>query len=166
MKKVSFDTLWRSYPASSDPCSGPFSNQCAIRFSEALLSNGISMGSFTGVRCWGDKGSNNGKHAIRAEEVAKWLKRQPIPNMGRTEIIDPKKYQSLLRNKTGFIFFKDYWTRSKETFENRSGDHIDLWNKNRTSGNWVSWSRDLWEWALDDVSDRNASKAVWFWHYQ
>ena len=66
-----------------------------------------------------------------------------------------------LAGRTGVIFFKDYWTRGNEPFANRSGDHIDLWNKSRISGASMLY-RALIE-MLGLVSDLNKSKAVWFW---
>ena len=46
----------------------------------------------------------------------------------------PGSFQTELKGKTGVIFFKDYWQRGKERFEARSGDHIDLWNKDEITG--------------------------------
>lgn len=45
--------------------------------------------------------------------------------------ISPGSFQDELDGTTGVIFFKDYWQRGKESYENRSGDHIGLWNKDR-----------------------------------
>lgn len=159
---VTFKQLWDSYPT-GHPCTGPFSDQCAIKFTEALMANGLSISSFKGTRCWGDSSAFAGKHAIRAEEVANWLAGLPIPGMGKREKIDPTKYQSELDGRTGFIFYKDYWQRDGESFKNRSGDHIDLWNKNRSTGEMFAWQRGLSEWLSSDVSDRNQAKDVWFW---
>lgn len=130
------------------------------------MANGVSMSSFRSTRCWGDDDDYNGKHAIRAEELGNWLAGQPIPGMGAREMIDPATYQDDLDGRTGFIFFKDYWQRDGETFQNRSGDHIDLWNENRTTGNWFSWSRNLQEALSSSVSDRNQAKGIWFWQVE
>lgn len=159
---ATFSDLWSSYDTGK-PCNGPFSNQCAIRLSEALLQAEVSLSGFGGARCWSDDSENGGKHIIRAEEFGNWLARGSLPGLGATQKVDPKTYQTELNGKTGIIFFKDYWQRSGETFENRSGDHIDLWNKNRTSDYAFGWTRDFWEWALSSTSDRNDSREVWFW---
>jgi hypothetical protein len=74
---------------------------------------------------------------------------------------------------TGDIFFKDYWQRTvngkKESFRNRSGDHIDLWNGSRIT-DWFSWVRIHMRFGnfgvhslRGDVSDFKESKAIWFW---
>jgi len=77
------------------------------------------------------------------------------------EKIPPHKFQSVLKGRTGVIFFKDYWQRPGENNANRSGDHIDLWNKNAIA--WGSmWWRSLFEFFYI-VSDLNSSKAIWFW---
>ena len=55
----------------------------------------------------------------------------PAPNSlckTKTKIRTHENYLINFRN------FKDYWSRESENFENRSGDHIDLWNKNRIAG--------------------------------
>ena len=59
------------------------------------------------------------------------------------------------------IFFKDYWRRGKESFEQRSGDHIDLWNKDRISSSSM-FTRSILEF-IGRVSDLNKSREIWFW---
>lgn len=54
-----------------------------------------------------------------------------------------------LNGKRGLIFFKDCFARSGQSFEHRSGDHIDLWDRGRVTGSFA------------DQAHR--SKAVWFW---
>jgi hypothetical protein len=159
---VTFDTLWSTY-VSGAPCTNPeFTNQCAIRISEVLLNNGFTMQSFRGARCYGDSSRNAGKHIIRAEELANWLRRSPIPGMGPTQEVAPENYTAELDGKTGIIFFKDYYTLGNQRFENRSGDHIDLWNGSRTTGNWFQWTRELQE-DIGVADDREASREIWFW---
>ena len=66
-----------------------------------------------------------------------------------------------LAGRTGVVFFKDCWSRTNETFEGRSGDHIDLRSKNGiTRGSMLY--RSLIEF-LGFVSDLNKSRKVWFW---
>lgn len=33
-----------------------------------------------------------------------------------------------MNERTGIVFFKDYWQRNTDFGENRTGDHIDLWD--------------------------------------
>lgn len=58
--------------------------------------------------------------------MAEWLKTSHFSWLGKVEKIDPQTFQKKIENKTGIIFFKDYWQRGNENFEKRSGDHIDL----------------------------------------
>ena len=75
--------------------------------------------------------------------------------------INPKSFQDDLDGKTGIIFFKDYWQRGNESPDNRSGDHIDLWNEDEITGGSMI-TRSIYEF-FGVVSDLNNSKEVWFW---
>lgn len=75
--------------------------------------------------------------------------------------VNPARFQDELKDKTGVIFFKDYWQRGNETFENRSGDHIDLWNQTRLTGR-PMWLREINEF-FGAQSDLNKAKEIWFW---
>jgi len=101
------------------------------------------------------------KHILLAEQMAEWLKTAHFSWLGKVEKIDPQTFQKKLENKTGIIFFKDYWQRGNENFETRSGDHIDLWKENRISGSSM-FVRGVLEF-FGRVSDLNASHEVWFW---
>ena len=125
----------------------------------------VDLSGLSATRCWGDTSKYNGKHIIRAEEFGNALKRQSLPGLGKLQTVDAGGYQTALSGKRGIVFFKDYWQRSGETIANRSGDHIDLWNQNRTTGYWFSWSRNFWESLSSDVSDRNKSREIWFWPF-
>ncbi|WP_227712335.1 T6SS effector amidase Tae4 family protein [Marinobacter zhanjiangensis] len=57
--------------------------------------------------------------------------------------------------------FKDYWQRGNETDANRSGDHIDLWNKSEITSSSMLY-RSFAEF-FGMVSDLNNSKKIWFW---
>jgi hypothetical protein len=80
------------------------------------------------------------------------------------EEINPSDYQRDLNHIQGIIFFKDFWQRTvngnKETFRNRSGDHIDLWNGSRLT-DWRTW------FAISSVLNTGGvygkSKEIWFW---
>ncbi|UIA82979.1 type VI secretion system amidase effector protein Tae4 [Erwinia tracheiphila] len=72
-------------------------------------------------------------------------------------------FEAVLRNERGIIFFKDYWRRSGESFSNRSGDHIDLWNGKRIT-TLSSYFRIQWGVHFDGVySDFFKSQEIWFW---
>lgn len=75
--------------------------------------------------------------------------------------VTPGSFQTALKDKTGVIFFKDYWQRGSESFVNRSGDHIDLWNKDEITGSGI-FMRSIYE-LFGAVSDLNRSKEIWFW---
>ncbi|PKF78954.1 hypothetical protein CW749_13350 [Vibrio sp. vnigr-6D03] len=165
---LDFKTLWSKFPEKSlmrakcqnkqPKSTTPFDNYCAILLSEALIRVGVSTKNVKGAKCWSHNGS---KHIIRAEEMAQWLKKAKIGGLGKPEKISPTTFQDDLAGRTGIIFFKDYWQRGSESFENRSGDHIDLWNKNEiTSSSMLSrWFLEL----FNRVSDLNDSREVWFW---
>lgn len=139
---TSFKTLWHNFSSEQHMKSTcfhekdkPFGDYCAIRLSECLIRSGINMGSFNGRRCWSHDGT---KHALLAQELADYIDRAKPAGFGQKIIPAPKNFRSELSEKTGVIFFKDYWRRgegiSKESHENRTGDHIDLWNKGSLTG--------------------------------
>lgn len=101
------------------------------------------------------------KHILLAEDFANGLKSNRPSGFGKLEKIPSGSFQSALSNRTGVIFFKDYWQRGSESFSQRSGDHIDLWNKDEitSSGMFI---RSLLEF-IGRVSDLNKSREIWFW---
>ncbi len=101
------------------------------------------------------------KHILLAEEFAIGLKIRPTADISAMIKVLPGSFQNTLKGKTGIIFFKDYWQRGSESFTNRSGDHIDLWNKNEISGSGM-FMRSVYEF-FGVVSDLNKSKEIWFW---
>ncbi len=163
-----FKELWDNYPDKNlmkAKCqnkqkngSTPFSNYCAIMLSEALIKSGVSTVSSKGRKCWGHPGM---KHILLAEEMANWLKQVNFGWLGKMQKITPKTFQEDLEDKTGIIFFKDYWQRGKESVDNRSGDHIDLWNKDEITSSSM-FTRGILEF-FGRVSDLNKSKEIWFW---
>jgi len=124
--------------------------------------------------CWHKHDKSLG-HIIRAEELAKGLEKYSVflPGVQKIQKINPKEFKDRLRGKRGIIFFKDYYQRTnngkKESFRNRSGDHIDLWNGSRLT-DFKTWSRIHIRMGgfgihslFDDVSDYEDSKSIWFW---
>jgi hypothetical protein len=129
---VKFIDLWIGYPKTSTPYRDPktgkvpkiYDNQCAIRVSVSLHAVGVTMKSFKGASLTVDEK----KVAIRAQELADWLKLQPFCGLPqRAEVITGADWQAKIKGRTGIIFFKDYWSRDGEV-RNATGDHIDLWN--------------------------------------
>jgi hypothetical protein len=167
IKMSTFVHLWRNFPSKEemekkcrnvqpDGSDKPFSDYCSIRLSEAFNRTGIVYTA--NGKCWSHSGK---KHILLAENLANGLKNNKPQRFGKLEIIDPNNFQSLLKGRTGVIFFKDYWKRGNESFKNRSGDHIDLWNKSKITGGSMLY-RSVIE-LFGFVSDLNNSKEVWFW---
>lgn len=163
-----FNEIWKNFPETDlikakcqnkqETRSSPFGNYCAILLSDALIKTGVSTVGASVKKCWGHPGM---KHILLAEEMANWLNKSNYSWLGKVQKVSPYSFQKDLDGKTGIIFFKDYWQRGNESFPNRSGDHIDLWNKDKiTSGGMTS--RAIYEF-FGVVSDLNKSKDVWFW---
>jgi Type VI secretion system (T6SS), amidase effector protein 4 len=139
-----FSSLWSHYPTERSPCDGPWLNQCAIRMSITLNAEGalqVSSATYTEPKC-------SYGHARGAESLANWLYRRQRLGRPTHTYTDSAAAKRELASKTGIIFFKDCFVRGSESFEDRVGDHIDLWNKGRAK-------------TYDDPS--NNSKQVWFW---
>lgn len=90
-----------------------------------------------------------------------------IPGLQKAVKGSPDDFAKKLSGKRGIIFFKDDYQRTnngkKESFRNRSGDHIDLWNGSRLT-DWFTWIKIQagfsWE---GSFSDFGKTKEVWFW---
>ena len=163
-----FSTLWKNFPDKDNiknictnkqkNSNDPFDNYCAILLSECFLRSGIDTSVLPGTKCW----SHNGKkHLLKAQDLESALHKRPPQGFSMRKIVGPGSFQETLKDKTGVIYFKDYWQRGKESFENRSGDHIDLWNKDEITGSGM-FMRSVYEF-FGVVSDLNNSKEVWFW---
>lgn len=148
MAKPSFLHLWNAYSnlldtyPNADPCDGPWDNQCAIRMSIVLnaeLTIKVNKSTYTDPKCEHD-------HARGAESLANWLWRH---HLGRPTIIGGSAAdRTAIGQKTGIVFFKDCFARAGELPSQRSGDHIDLWDRGSTA-------------TYDDGEYR--SRQVWFW---
>jgi len=170
----SFSTLWNNYPGNHidhiDPKTKKecYDNQCAIELSEALIKSGISMKGFKGATC---KNCSLGeKHALSAEQLADFLLHgAKIDGMSKGVYLTGANYLDYVKGKTGIIYFQDYWPRKGESRDHgpRTGDHIDLWNKNELGslGLPLSWLRRNMPWVFEHVgrSDYAKSKRVIFW---
>ena len=133
---MKFDTLWNNFPDKDNikrlcinkqkDSNNPFSDYCAIMLSECFIRSGIDLSLLQAKRCWSHSGK---KHILLADEFANGLRTRPPVGLSAMLKVQPGSFQNTLKGKTGVIFFKDYWQRGSEIFANRSGDHIDLWNK-------------------------------------
>lgn len=164
-----FDTLWRRFPRDSGltkTCvlkhGKPFDDYCAVKLSECLMRSNVPLAGFRGKKCWSHSGA---KHALLAEDLARYFKLHPPSGFGTLEEIPPRAFQSILADRNGVIFFKDFWRRTtgahKQTMENRSGDHIDLWKEDQITSSGMFW-RGIAEF-FGLVSDLNQSRQIWFW---
>lgn len=168
---MTFKTLWKNYPekdAISKTCTNkqkdsnkPFSDYCAIMLSECLIKSGIDISSISGNRCWSHEGK---KHILLAEDLAKGLHLHKPYSFKSRQKVTPANFQDELKGKTGVIFFKDYWQRGSESAANRSGDHIDLWNKNSITSSSMLYRSVIELFGI--VSDLNKSKEIWFWEVE
>ena len=121
-----------------------------------MIKSGVSTVNAKAKKCWGHSGM---KHILSAEEMALWLKKSNFSWLGTLQEIDPKSFETVLVDRKGIIFFKDYWQRGDESFENRSGDHIDLWDRNKMTGGSM-FSRSFYEF-FGVVSDLSKSRKIW-----
>lgn len=137
MNPITFEQLWDNYetgtpyvdPATGEPPAG-FENQCAIRMSVTLHNVGVEMKSFNGN---GRILINGKKTATRAPELATWLDRKPFCGIGKSINITGENWEDKVEDKTGIIFFENYWTREGQNHP--TGSHIDLWNGSHFANN-------------------------------
>ena len=133
-----FSQLWAAYPSQIKPCdqtlrdgSLAWANQCAIRLSIALERAGFPLTGYT------DPTLKHG-HARGAESLANYLWGQVGPPG------DQSTETSEIQGKRGNVFF-----RNIAGFRGGIGDHIDLWNLNRTqTGEYFQISKAVWFWEL------------------
>ncbi|WP_312633206.1 type VI secretion system amidase effector protein Tae4 [Pseudescherichia sp.] len=166
---MTFSALWNAHPevhGDDNPCRRrdghkAFDNQCTIRLGTALARCGYDVTKLHVHFCWLHPKSAG--HILRAEELADALKRTSIPGVFPAIKVHADNFEDVLKNRTGIIFFKDYWRRDNESFVNRSGDHIDLWNGSRLTS-FFSYARIQWGFSVEGfLSDFFNSKEVWFW---
>ena len=140
MKPV-FSKLLKGYPSANHPCDGPWANQCAIRMSIALNTEGtipIGKDTYSEPKC------AHG-HARGAESLANFL----FKKMGRpTRFTDGAEAKKAIAGMQGIIFFKDCFIRAGEKVA--VGDHIDLWllDKTMTYSDPTNLSKQVWFWTL------------------
>jgi hypothetical protein len=126
--------LWDKYPSEKpyiDPKTGKppvgFENQCAIKVGVALAGSGVNMDGFDGK---GIVKIDGIRIPTRAEEFDGWLNKTTIGGIGKGEVISGSDWQDKIKDRTGIVYFENYWARPGETTR-VTGDHIDLWNGSR-----------------------------------
>lgn len=168
MGVIKFQTIWDNYP-NYDPCRNVktgeipegYENQCAMRVGYALEKSGISFRSFKGGRC--PLGPRTGGMVASAQELANWLRARPFPGCPKPEHHTGKAVFDGIKDRSGIIFLADYWQRSSDKGNARTGDHIDLWNGSRMTSIW-SWPRIHLYISWDGVwSDLRGAPKVLFW---
>lgn len=168
---ISFSALWSAYP-NTTPYTDPktneapkgYENQCAIKVSVALARVGVKLTTFRGATVQ----VNGDRAAIRAEQLAAWLKAGNISGLPAVaETVTGSDWRSKLVNRRGIVYFADYWLRPGES--RPSGDHIDLWNGSRLTasglaGTLVTIARfGMGIEAGPGFSDLGKSKSILFW---
>lgn len=167
VKPIKFADLKAGYP-SDYPCDQQeFPDQCAIKVSVALTKAGVKMSSYEKKeRCWFHFDE---VHALRAEKLAEWLIKQNVVGIPKSQDITGENWESTVKQKTGIIFFANYWLRKGERYP--SGDHIDLWDKSTlVSGGVAAFLRSLGVDSLNlqstlgyTLSDLRKAKKILFW---
>jgi hypothetical protein len=98
-----------------------------------------------------------------AQALADWLISGRFPGCPRPERFTGQTAFEHIEDRTGIIFFANYWRRSTDTGASRTGDHIDLWNGSRMTAT-SSWFRVHLGIAYDGVwSDYRLASRVLFW---
>ena len=157
-----FVPLWNSHPniKGDTPVldKRTYENQCAINMSVAWLRSGMKLNGYTGARSWQ---KDKPKLPIRAQELADWFN-SPHSLLKKAQKFEGKDVFDAIDNKTGIIFFQNYWGPGNQ------GDHIDLWNGSRLT-DWFTWLRiharvgSLGIHSFTSMSDFEKSQSVLFW---
>jgi hypothetical protein len=140
-------------------------NQCAIRLSMTLHDLGVEMKSFRGQ---GQIRVDGKRTALRAREMADWLKLRPFAGLPAPVDITGSSWANQIKGRTGIVFFSGYWARDSDSSGQTSGDHIDLWNKDTltspgAAGRVTSFFRFRLGMSSAWYSDLGKSKQILFW---
>uniref|UniRef100_E1TK14 Type VI secretion system (T6SS), amidase effector protein 4 n=1 Tax=Burkholderia sp. (strain CCGE1003) TaxID=640512 RepID=E1TK14_BURSG len=173
LQSVSFQQLWAAYPDKEDPFVDPQTgevppyadNQCAIRLSITLHNIGLEMKSFRGQ---GQIRIDGKRTALRAREMADWLKLKPLAGLKAAEDVTGADWRDKIKGRTGIIFFSGYWARNTDSNGTTTGDHIDLWNKDTLTspgvqGRVTTFFRFRLGLSTAWYSDLGKSKQILFW---
>ncbi|OAJ57886.1 hypothetical protein A6V36_19990 [Paraburkholderia ginsengiterrae] len=170
---LTFQELWAAYPDEEAPFRDSKTgavpvyadNQCAIRLSITLHTVGVEMKSFKGE---GQIRIDGKRTALRAGEMAQWLKLKPFAGLPSPADITGPGWQDKIKGRTGIVFFSGYWARNTDRAGQTSGDHIDLWNGSTlTSPGFQGRATSFFRFALGIssawYSDLGKSKQILFW---
>ena len=175
---ITFETLLNNYPEQTikhdkDHNGTDFKDHCAIHLSEALLRSGVMLKGFpTKRKCWGcptPDEHGKGVHAIAATDLANYLLRKPFVGCPKAVNINPSNLYDDISDKKGIIYFENYWQRDGDSNDNRTGDHIDLWDGFEFVSNGIvsTLSRRIFpsisEWA--GLSDLSKSSKILLWKF-
>jgi Type VI secretion system (T6SS), amidase effector protein 4 len=173
LKALTFQELWSAYPDKEDPFRDSKTgevpayadNQCAIRLSITLHHVGVEMKSFRGE---GQIRIDDKRTALRAKEMAQWLKLKPFAGLPEPIDITEFNWQDKIKGRTGIVFFSGYWARKTDSAGQTTGDHIDLWNGSKLTspgiqGRLTSFMRFTVGVSSAWYSDLGKSKQVLFW---
>lgn len=152
-----FTTLWSNHPNIKGDAplldTKVYRNQCAINMSAACLRSGMTLSGYTGTRSWE---KDKPKYAIRAQELANWFA-SPHSRLPKVQKFGGKEVFKAIENKTGIIFFQNYWGTGNQ------GDHIDLWNGSRLTSllSWMQIHARIG--SIGFRSDLRGSESIYFW---
>lgn len=153
-----FSALWSKHPnvKGDTPLLDKtvYENQCAINLSAAWMRAGMSLTGYTGVLSWE---KDKPKYAIRAQELANWFASGSSGLFTKPIKVGGKKAFEDIKNKTGIIFFQNYYGAGNR------GDHIDLWNGHRLTHIRSLPQIYLRIGSFGLGSDYRGSESVWFW---
>ncbi len=134
---LSFADLWANYPFGQpypDPNGLLDGNQCAVKMSVTLAAAGVSLGGFPGAAVILNEPQGPIRAAIRASELANWLKEARIAGLSKPEDITGTDWRTKIAGRQGIVYFGGFWPindAQKADPKLYSGDHIDLWNGSR-----------------------------------
>ena len=173
LKALTFQELWAAYPDEEDPFRDAKTgkvpayadNQCAIRLSITLHNVGVEMKSFRGD---GQIRIDGMRTAMRASEMAQWLKLKPFAGLPSPVDITGPDWQDKIKGRTRIAFFSGYWARKTDGARQTTGDHIDLWNGRKLTspgfeGRATSFLRFTLGISSAWYSDLGKSKQILFW---
>ncbi len=184
---VTFNACWNNHPDIADgehnPCRNAdgepsYYNECAVRMGVTLKRAGVVVpikpkGFDRLAHC--SHGHKGEQHVLRAEVLAKWMKKQ-VKHFGKIEKKIGFKHNrnkgvdwTHFQDRVGIVFFKDFWWRVKKRdadgnpleYEKwMTGDHIDVWNGFNQAGDdsgpmgvnneYFERSKQIWFWELPD----------------
>lgn len=94
---MTFEELWKNYPKNKSDYqhnAKEIKDYCAIKVSISLIKSNIQLkGSFKGAFCWGCK--DGGIHAIRAQELANWLKNVHLRDALKLKLLQGKSFEKI-----------------------------------------------------------------------